>query len=372
MDGPDLGLGWKNKRVRTVQAEREQVGALEHGEDGVTVDRRQSGSLRENEACFSSPAPEDPEDNTTEVTVLSREFQGQPAKTCELVRCRICSGGEHETFLEVRGYRIVRCRSCGLWFVNPQPTADELSQFYAKYDDGELWRSAEENFNRGIRQAILRFKRQGAVLDVGCGSGNFLRCMRGAGFSVTGIEPSKTGSQYGEAVQGVQIFNGRVEEYVLENPERRFDVVTLLNVLEHLTNPKETLLKLRDLMAPDAVVAVVVPDARFHALVGGVRRALGISDPYWLERPIGFLSGFKVPDHLTSFGPDTISLLLQRSGFRVPTIQNAPVIWNRQLHRDAAKLMMRLTFGAIHKVTLGRLLFGYSTLAIARPDPTFA
>lgn len=71
--------------------------------------------------------------------------------------CRICSGKEHETFLEARGYRIVRCRSCGLWFMNPQPTAEELIQCYARYDDGEVWRSGEESLNQGIRKAILQF-----------------------------------------------------------------------------------------------------------------------------------------------------------------------------------------------------------------------
>jgi SAM-dependent methyltransferase len=260
----------------------------------------------------------------------------------------------------------VQCRNCGLWFANPQPTADELAQFYASYDDGDQWRSGEENFNRGIRKAILRFKREGAVLDVGCGSGNFLRCMREAGFSVTGIEPSKTGSKYGETVQGIEIFNGMAEEYLFENAGRRFDVVTLLNVLEHLTDPKETLLKIKELMAPGAVLAVVVPDARFHALLGSIRRALGISDPYWLGRNHGFLSGFKLPDHLSSFGPHTISLLLQRCGFRIGAIENAPVVWNGQAHRNAAKLLVRSAFGALQYVTLGRFLFGYSTLVIAR------
>ena len=53
------------------------------------------------------------------------------------VACRVCSGEEYENFLEARGYRVVQCKNCGLWFVNPQPTAEELAQFHASYDDGE-------------------------------------------------------------------------------------------------------------------------------------------------------------------------------------------------------------------------------------------
>jgi SAM-dependent methyltransferase len=233
-----------------------------------------------------------------------------------------------------------------------------------------VWRSGEESFNRGIRKAILRFKRRGVVLDVGCGTGNFLRCMRESGFAVNGIEPSQMGREYAEPTQKLEIFAGMVEEYLLMNPGRKFDVVTLLNVLEHVRDPREMLLKLRTLMAPDALLAVVVPDARFHALLGGARQVLRISDPYWLEKSKGFLSGFKLPDHLSSFGPDTISLLLQRCGFRVVALRNAPVVWNGQLHRNAAKLLMQSVFGALQYLTLGRFLFGYSTLALARMAQT--
>lgn len=57
--------------------------------------------------------------------------------------------------------------------------------------------------------------------------------------------------------------------------------MTLLNVLEHLRDPRGMLVRLRELMAPDGLLAVVVPDARFHALLGGARLALKVSDPYW-------------------------------------------------------------------------------------------
>src|SRR5580704_10671359 len=101
-----------------------------------------------------------------------------PASTRTMVPCHICSSTDHATYMEARGYRIVQCRKCGLWFVNPQPTVEELRQFYTTYDDGVQWRNLEERFNRGVRDAILRIKRFGAILDVGCGSGNFLRCMK--------------------------------------------------------------------------------------------------------------------------------------------------------------------------------------------------
>ncbi len=243
---------------------------------------------------------------------------------------------------------------------------EELRQFYAAYDDGEQWRNLEEHFNRGVRKAILRMKRSGAVLDVGCGSGNFLRCMKQAGFSAFGIEPSGSGSQYGRESHGIDIFHGMIEDYAKQNFDRQFDAITLLNVLEHLTQPAQTVLQLRQALAPDGVLVVVVPDARFHDVIGRFRRLMGFSDPYYVEQPNSFLSGFKLPDHLCSFQPSTISSLLRRCGFRVVAIENAPVVFNPSLYRNLAKLLVLWTFRALRYVTFGRVLVGYSTLVLAR------
>jgi SAM-dependent methyltransferase len=282
------------------------------------------------------------------------------------VVCHVCSGTDCATYIEARGYRIVRCNRCSLWYVNPQPTVAELRELYATYDDGDQWRNMEEHFNRGVRDAILRFRRSGAVLDVGCGSGNFLSCMQQVGFSAFGIEPSGSGSEYAREEHGIEIFRGMIEDYLAQNPGRRFEAITLLNVLEHLTSPVATLHQLDQLLAPDGILAVVVPDARFHDTVGRVRRLFGIRDPYWIQRPNAFLSGFKLPDHLCSFQPDTIAALLRRCGYQVVLVRNAPVVYNSTFTRTAAKLLLAWFSQAVHILTFRRVLFGYSTLVVAQ------
>jgi SAM-dependent methyltransferase len=286
--------------------------------------------------------------------------------TRQTVPCHLCSGTDEVTYLEARGYRIAQCRNCGLWFVNPQPTVEELRQFYATYDDGEQWRKGEEHFNRGVRKAIKRRKPSGAVLDIGCGSGNFLRCMKEAGFSVVGIEPSERGSQFAREEHSIEIHHGMIEDYLKAHGARKFDVITLLNVLEHLTHPAQTLLQLRQILASDGVLALVVPDARFHDLLGRMRRHAGISDAYWLERPGSPLSGFKLPDHLCSFQPRTIISLLRRCGYRVVAQGNAPLVLNPGFRRNAAKSLVRWVSQVVYYLTLQRVLVGYSTLVLAQ------
>lgn len=285
------------------------------------------------------------------------------------VPCHVCASTDDTTYIEARGYRIAECTGCGLWFVNPQPTAEELRHFYATYDDGEQWRNLEEHFNRGVRKAIRQLKASGSILDVGCGSGNFLRCMKQGGFSTFGIEPSGSGSEYARTAHGIDVYRGMIEDYLTQNFDRRFDVITLLNVLEHLTRPAQTVLQLRQMLASDGVLAIVVPDARFHDVVARFRRFWGVPDPYWIEQPQSFLSGFKLPDHLSSFQPRTITLLLQRCGFQVMVTENAPVVLNPTFSRNLAKLLFFWISNGLHSLTLGRVLIGYSTLVLARKVP---
>jgi SAM-dependent methyltransferase len=282
-----------------------------------------------------------------------------------VVPCHACLSIDNDTYIQARGYRIANCRNCGLWFVNPQPTVEELRQHYATYDSGDLWRDMEEGFNRKVRSFILKRKQSGSVLDVGCGSGNFLRCMKDKGFLAFGIEPSVTGSEYARDALQIEIFHGMIHDFMKLNSVRRFDVITLLNVLEHLANPVETMEQLGDILAPDGIVAIVVPDARFHDLVGRVRKMVGIADPYWLENA-PFLSGFRVPDHLCSFQPRTISVLLRRAGYTVIQMRNAPVVFNPPFYRDAAKRFVFGTSQMLYYLTMRRVLIGYSTLVLAQ------
>lgn len=281
------------------------------------------------------------------------------------VVCPACSEANDVAYLEARGYRIVRCRTCGLWYVNPQPTPAELHELYARYDDGDQWRKHEGHFNSAIRAAILRRKKSGTILDVGCGSGNFLRGMKERGFAVFGIEPSGSGSEFARAEYGIEIYHGMIEDYLAAQPGRRFDVITLLNVLEHLTDPAAALAQLRHALAPEGMLVIVVPDARFHDLVGRLRRRMGAPDPYWLERPASVLSGFKLPDHLTSFQPATLARLARRCGLQIVSLKTAPVVWNPGLKRNLAKLLLVCASQVVYYLSFRRIVVGYSTLLLA-------
>jgi SAM-dependent methyltransferase len=283
----------------------------------------------------------------------------------ELVSCRVCSGSPSTPYLSARGYTLVRCDTCGLLYVNPQPSVKELEHIYAAFDQGDQWRKGEEAFNRGVREVVLRFKEGGGAMDVGSGSGNFLRCLRESGFRVFGVEPSETGCAYAKTVHGIDTFNGTVEAFLASGTTRDFDVVTILNVLEHLKDPASTLLQLRQLLRSGGIVVIVVPDARLHALIGRARQRLGFKDPFWMETERHPLVGFDPPHHLCSFEPRTLSQLVRRSGFEPIYLANAPVIFNDDRWKNVAKTVLHTISQAIYWLTFRQLIFGYSTLLVA-------
>lgn len=283
------------------------------------------------------------------------------------VSCRACDSTAYDVFLEGGGYRIVACRDCGLRYVNPQPSDRELQDFYSGFEQEQTWRGdAEEPFDRAMRKIVLSHRRHGSILDIGSSRGNFLLCMRAAGFEVYGVEPSARNGEFARSENKIPSYTGTVEEFLAAPRGGPFDVVSMLNVLEHLREPRAALCGLRDLLVDDGIVALVVPDARFHAVVGRIRSALGFSDPYWMAAGHRRLVGFDPPQHLCSFEPRTITNLVERCGFRKIALQSAPIIFNRVAARDLAKAAVRAASELLRVVSFGRVVAGYSTAIVAR------
>ena len=286
------------------------------------------------------------------------------------VSCRSCGSEFNTLFLEGHGYRIVTCRDCGLRYVNPQPTGQELHDYYSNFDEGSTWRGdGEESFDRAMRRIVLRHRRSGSLLDVGSSRGNFLLSMRSAGFDVYGVEPSPKNSDFARSKNNIPTFTGTVEEFLSALHGGPFDVISILNVLEHLREPNAVLCGLRDLLVDDGIVTLVVPDARFHAALGRIRKAVGCADPYWMAEGKRKLVGFDPPQHLCSFEPRTITQLVEQCGFQKIALQSAPVILNRVAWKDAAKAAVRYSSEVLRLVSFGRLVVGYSTALVARKLP---
>jgi 2-polyprenyl-3-methyl-5-hydroxy-6-metoxy-1,4-benzoquinol methylase len=147
------------------------------------------------------------------------------------------------------------------------------------------------NFFKGL-------KREGRVLDIGCGYGYFLYACRRSGYDVHGLELSQWASHYASAKLQLPISIGTVEDVSFE--ANSFDVITMWNFLEHASDPRICLKKAHGWLRKDGVLVVDVPN-----YLG--TDAVKTWDTW---------QGWDAPFHLYHFTPETLERLLMQSGFR--------------------------------------------------------
>ncbi len=190
------------------------------------------------------------------------------------------------------------CASCGLLFQWPMPDADALRRAYEAVED-PLYTAERENRILTFRRVLARLGpgRGRRLLDVGAYCGYFLEVAREGGFAAEGLELSRWAAAEARAA-GFTVWGETLAEHALR--ERRYDVVTLWDVVEHFRDPRAELAAARDLLAPGGRLYVSTIDA--SSLVA---RLLGSRWPWLMEM------------HLFYFDRSTIAALLGELGLRV-------------------------------------------------------
>lgn len=158
---------------------------------------------------------------------------------------------------------------------------------------------------RGRIRDIERHKKSGKLLDVGCAQGSFLSACLDSDFQLYGVEPSKY--TYIEALKNVPhstIYNCTLLE--AQFPRDNFDTVTLINTLEHLFSPKETIAEVYRILKPDGLLMIETPNVAHWIL--------SLMGKRWVQ--------FLVPDHVVFFSKSTLTWMLKETGFEVQRIKS--------------------------------------------------
>lgn len=183
-----------------------------------------------------------------------------------MVGCPLCDREVVWRF-STRGYDIHRCHWCDLEFVHPLPSEETLRAVYASgyfsgsgpgYTDyfGTERALCDRKARARIDQLIaLGASPGGTVLDVGCADGRFLLAARARGFQVRGVEISPE-ARAEIPFELTDVIDTSLERACAHGP---YDLVTLWDVLEHLSDPFGTLQTIRGALAPGALVGLVVP-----------------------------------------------------------------------------------------------------------------
>ncbi len=161
------------------------------------------------------------------------------------------------------------CTGCGLIRTDPMPTPAEVTDYYNNIYrwDYQLVSSKPSRRHMNRSRALAAFRLEylapalhaGArILDFGCGAGQFLG-MASEKYSVLGIEPGRDYAKYARETFGVEVICEMWEDVNL--PKESFDVITTVEVIEHLRRPVEALRWLASLLKAGGVIYVTVPNA---------------------------------------------------------------------------------------------------------------
>jgi SAM-dependent methyltransferase len=218
---------------------------------------------------------------------------------------------------------LVRCTRCG--FSQPAALPALPGYFDRMYD--QRWSDAwlEEEYRGGTKDPIFRATLAGLerrlppgrrrLLDLGAHVGRLLALARDAGWEAEGIELNPRTSAYALRTTGLPVHRADLRD--LSEAGRRWDAVTLVDVLEHIPDPVGALEAVRGVLAPDGVIAVKVPHGPNQLRKERLRGVL-----FRGYRPT-------VADnlvHVSHFTPSTLRAALERAGFDAVEVESAPAV----------------------------------------------
>ncbi len=233
--------------------------------------------------------------------------------------CPLCACSRVDFRCRVNGVDLVRCDGCGLVFVQPMPSDEELRRLYQEdyfqspdhlHWGYENYFRQEEEVRRMARyrlQVVRRYLDGGRLLDSGCATGWFLDEARRQGFAVQGVEVCERAAAWGRERLDLPVFTGTLAEAAFD--DATFDGVTLWNVFEHLADPFGELEELGRVLKRNGYLFVTVPNQ------GSLLARL--MDKRWF----GYS---KAREHLYFFDRRTLALALDRAGFDTVHVQRSP------------------------------------------------
>jgi 2-polyprenyl-3-methyl-5-hydroxy-6-metoxy-1,4-benzoquinol methylase len=209
-------------------------------------------------------------------------------------RCTYNGYGRHHT--------IVQCQHCGLVYTDPRPDGHDIIETYQAVEDPLYVEEREgrvltfEHHLKPLEQLTGRPSGR-ALLDVGCYTGVFVEIAARHGWATWGVEPSRWAVEHAQA-QGLHVVQGTLETADL--PEAYFDVVTMWDVIEHLTDPRRAIQETHRLLKPGGLIVVHTID--IESLFA---RLMDTRWPWLMEM------------HIYYFSRRTLRAMLEQCGFQV-------------------------------------------------------
>jgi 2-polyprenyl-3-methyl-5-hydroxy-6-metoxy-1,4-benzoquinol methylase len=253
----------------------------------------------------------------------------------EKCNCLLCGSDKYKEIYKERGcLGIVECMECGLIYTNPRPKEAEQNYFGDAnifYNEAEqIFRGnkvhhRDKNYENEINE-IKKVKPSGRLLDIGTNMGFFLRKAKAAGFDTEGVEPSPALAKIATEEFVLKIRNSYFNK--ADFPQKSFDIITMIDVFEHITTPLPLLKDAYEVLKDDGIVCIKVPNGNYNKLKLKLARLTGREKQHDL---------FNAYEHVAHYTQDSMKMMVEKAGFRikkaiVPLPVNPPVWANLTGH----------------------------------------
>ena len=240
--------------------------------------------------------------------------------------CPVCSS-EHTSFfkkvkdhfLSGEDFNIRKCDNCNFCFTIDPPAENKISEYYKSEEyishsdtskglTNRLYHLARKWMLRSKYLIVRKYscKKQGRLLDIGCGTGYFAAYMNAKNWDSIGIEADPDAKKYAEERFGIKVFSlGDIKSF----KSSEFNVVSLWHVLEHLSSPKEVIIEINRILGENGVCIIALPNTdSFDA-------------NYYKED----WAAWDVPRHLWHFNISSFKRLTKDSGLKLISARRMPL-----------------------------------------------
>lgn len=255
----------------------------------------------------------------------------QDTNHLEDVNCYNCEFDSHTYYAHENGFTLVKCLGCGLLYVTPRPSDEEIAQAH-KYGvhkgDSRLEVTGQFDIVKvknylsvlGNLFGTKLTREKKTWLDIGCGHGEFITALQNFSQNnvlAKGIEPN-VNKQKTARERGLD-----VSYFDLNTHNTQYDFISLLNVYSHLPNPKTTLINWK------------------HLLKQGGELLLETGDTANLDSK-DHLRPFNLPDHLSFASEKVVVNILKKAGFEITAIKKYPAFkWDTvKIIKETAKIFL--------------------------------